>query len=117
MRRVLWGVLGLEYIDGITICGGEPMMQWLGLYDLLKEIRKDWPSKNIWLYTGYTMEDIIFNPLLVDGLVDVIVDGPYIEKERDISLPFRGSRNQHIWKRYDWGGNVCKYVIADDDFD
>ncbi|MBQ9325249.1 MAG: 4Fe-4S cluster-binding domain-containing protein [Clostridia bacterium] len=52
------------------------------------------PEKDVWLYTGYRLESVCSSPLL--DLVDVVVDGPFIESEKDISLAFRGSRNQRI---------------------
>ena len=59
---------------------------------------KEQTDKTIWCYTGYRFEDLLAHPLrrkLVE-LCDVIVDGRYIEAERDLSLHFRGSRNQRI---------------------
>ena len=64
------------------------------LYQLLSRIRAELPEKDIWLFTGYRLEQVRSSPLL--SLVDVIVDGPFLEEEKDISLAFRGSRNQRI---------------------
>ena len=81
----------------VTFTGGDPMLHPDGFIELAQMI-KDNTNKNIWCYTGYKFEDLIQHPIrrkLVE-LCDVIVDGPYIESERDLSLHFRGSRNQRV---------------------
>ena len=98
-------ILDNDYIDGLTLSGGDPLCQDdEGLRDLLSII--DWfnnryPNKNIWLFTGYTKEEIdkSNNTLMkkIINKIDVLVDGPYIEEKRDIAhTPFRGSTNQRI---------------------
>ena len=85
-----------SWIQGLSILGGDPMEpeNQAGLLPLLQRVKRELPEKNIWLYTGYTLEEIQHSPLL--PFVDVLVDGPFIEAEKDISLAFRGSRNQRI---------------------
>ena len=81
----------------VTFTGGDPMLHPEGFIELAQMI-KDNTNKNIWCYTGYKFEDLIQHPTrrkLVE-LCDVIVDGPYVESERDLSLHFRGSRNQRV---------------------
>lgn len=81
----------------ITFTGGDPMLHPEGFITLAKMIKQH-TNKTIWCYTGYLFEDLINHPIrkaLVE-LCDVIVDGRYIEAERDLSLHFRGSRNQRI---------------------
>ena len=81
----------------VTFTGGDPMLHPEGFIKLARMI-KEHTNKTIWCYTGYRFEDLLKHPLrreLVE-LCDVIVDGPYIEAERDLSLHFRGSRNQRI---------------------
>lgn len=65
---------------------------------LAKEIKEKLPGKDIWLYTGFTIEQIEANDKLKQILpyVDVIVDGEYVKALRDVTLAFRGSRNQRI---------------------
>ena len=84
------------WIQGLSILGGDPMEpeNQKALLPLLKRVRKELPVKDVWLYTGYLLEDMKDSPLL--PYVDVLVDGPFVEAEKDISLPFRGSRNQRI---------------------
>ena len=71
---------------------------------LAREIKETLPSKDIWLYTGFTMEQIDADEKLKQILpyVDVIVDGEYVKSLRDVTLAFRGSRNQRIIKVKEW---------------
>ena len=81
----------------VTFTGGDPMLHPEGFIKLAKKIKKQ-TDKTIWCYTGYQFEDLLLHPTrrrLVE-LCDVIVDGKYIEAERDLSLLFSGSRNQRI---------------------
>lgn len=85
-----------SWIQGLSILGGDPMEpeNQTVLLPLLRRVKKELPGKDVWLYTGYRLESVSSSPLL--DLVDVVVDGPFIEAEKDISLAFRGSRNQRI---------------------
>ena len=97
--------LSRDYVDGITFSGGDPLDQdndgLCELYNIIKWVRNNFPKKTIWLYTGYTKEEIdesnnYMRKKVVDSL-DVLVDGPYKEELRDIAhCPFRGSTNQRI---------------------
>lgn len=93
--------LSRDYVEGLTLSGGDPLCQdkqgLTELKQLIKWIRINFPSKNIWLYTGYVYEDLDDYQKNIADSVDVIVDGPYIEEFRDIAhCPFRGSTNQRI---------------------
>ena len=112
-----------DYVEGLTLSGGDPMCQdeeaLLDILSICKWVREKFPEKNIWLYTGLTYESIVENQKFkfweaktkkkitavknaqkkVLESIDVLVDGPYIEELRDIShCPFRGSTNQRIMK-------------------
>lgn len=84
------------------IMGGEPLHpQNLFLTDLIiTEVKKSYPKIKIYVWTGYTYEQLLdrSEKLLYNILenVDVLVDGPFIQEQRDITLPMRGSRNQRI---------------------
>lgn len=81
----------------VTFTGGDPMFHPEGFIKLARMIKEN-TDKTIWCYTGYRFEDLLLHPIrreLVE-LCDVIVDGRYIKEEKDISLHFRGSRNQRI---------------------
>lgn len=95
-----------EYIRGLTLLGGEPMEpeNQKALLPFLEKVRAALPGKDIWCYTGYlfgkeqTGRRIPACPetdrLL--SLIDILVDGPFILEQKDISLQFRGSKNQRI---------------------
>ena len=82
-------------VSGLTILGGEPFENTHGLISLLKKIKT---NKSIWIYSGYTYEYLIKNYKTLEllKLVDVLVDGPFIEGLKDLNLYYRGSRNQRI---------------------
>ncbi|WP_417080628.1 anaerobic ribonucleoside-triphosphate reductase activating protein [Mobilibacterium timonense] len=98
-----------EYIDGLTLLGGEPFEpeNQEALLPFLKRVREKFPDrthKSVWAFTGFTLD-----MLLTEGshprcrytdemlsLIDVLVDGPFVQAQKDISLQFRGSRNQRI---------------------
>ena len=90
------------YIKGITITGGDPLCQTPKSLNELKEFLVDFkakfPDKDIWIYTGYTYEEICDdkNKYDVMKLCDILVDGEYVCNKHVIDLPFRGSTNQRI---------------------
>mgnify|MGYP003455093545 FL=1 len=81
----------------VTFTGGDPMLHPEGFTTLARMIKEN-TDKTIWCYTGYRFEDLIHHPQRKSLLewCDVLVDSPFIWTERDLSLPFRGSRNQRI---------------------
>lgn len=95
-----------SYIAGLTLLGGEPMEypNQQGLLPLLRKVKGAYPDKTVWCYTGYLYEKDILenfcgkweetNEML--SYLDVIVDGEFVEEQKDISLRFRGSSNQRI---------------------
>ena len=97
-KSELFETLNKPYIQGVTFSGGNPLDNPYEIFLLAKEIKERFPNKDIWLYSGYTYEQIcqvreIFKVLFY---IDVLVDGPYIEEQRDITIAFRGSRNQRL---------------------
>ena len=96
VKEKLFKLLARDYIDGFTLSGGDPLIE-VNLKEctiLCKEIKERFPNKTIWLYTGYVYENV--SDLDIMNYVDVVVDGPFIQEQRDITLPFRGSSNQRI---------------------
>ena len=81
----------------VTLSGGDPLQQPEGTRDLISRIKHEL-GYNVWCYTGYTWEEIVNDPKLFKVVqeLDVLVDGPFKMAERDISLRFRGSRNQRL---------------------
>ena len=96
-KNELFEALDKPYIKGITFSGGNPLDNFAEVFTLCKQIKEKFPTKDIWLYSGYTYEEI--NPIVMSMIleyVDVLVDGKYIEEEKDITLKWRGSRNQRV---------------------
>ena len=96
-----------DYIEGLSLLGGEPFepQNQPTLVGLLKRIKSELPNKNIWCYSGYTYEELsgqkesrafTENTLEMLNMIDVLVDGEFVESLKDISLKFRGSSNQRI---------------------
>ena len=91
-----------------------------GLLPLVREFKKRFPQKDIWCYTGYTYETDLLDPKgrahcqATDELltcIDVLVDGEFIQEEADITLKFRGSRNQRVMKLH--GENGPELLFSD----
>ena len=96
-----------EWVNGLSLLGGEPFEpeNQKILLPFLIMFKERFPSKDIWCYSGFTLEEITgkspsraFTENSVDMLkmLDVLVDGPFVEEKKDISLVFRGSSNQRI---------------------
>ena len=105
-EKEILDALNHPYIAGLTLLGGEPFEpeNQEELVRLLKEIKEHYPKKNIWCYTGYTYDkDLleggkVYTPFTEKMLsyIDTLVDGQFIESQKDITLKFRGSANQRI---------------------
>lgn len=82
---------------GLTLLGGEPMENVEGLLPVVQRFRKE-TDKTLWIYSGYIWEQILADPLKTKLLkyADVLVDGPFIEEQKNLKLAFRGSENQRI---------------------
>ena len=106
--ETLLSLLKPDYIRGLTLLGGEPMEpdNQRALLPLLRRIRAELPKKDIWCYSGYTLDEELLKPSrarceVTDemlSLIDVLVDGKFVEEKRNISLKFRGSENQRLIK-------------------
>lgn len=97
--------LAPAHIKGLSLLGGEPLEpdNQRGLLPLLRRTRRELPDKTVWCYSGYTLEELLApgrarceatGELL--SLLDVLVDGPFVEEKKDLKLRFRGSSNQRI---------------------
>ena len=94
------------YIKGITLLGGEPFepQNQPALVELLRQIKAVYPEKTIWAFSGYLFDKDILPGKLGDPAVtreflsylDVLVDGPFIQAKKNLSLRFRGSENQRL---------------------
>ncbi len=102
-KRIL-ELLKSSYINGLSLLGGEPMepQNQRVLVELLRKVKKTYPEKDVWLYSGYVFEEIaggrahceVTDEML--SLIDVLVDGPFVEEKKKITLKFRGSENQRV---------------------
>lgn len=96
--REIWEkILANPLLDGITFSGGEPFEQPLPLVELGEKAKE--AGLNLWCYTGYTIEELLTanqDKKALLSLVDVLVDGPFLEEERSLELKFKGSKNQRI---------------------
>lgn len=114
-RDYILKLLEPGYIDGITILGGEPFEEENAaeLLELVWQVYEK-TRKSVWIYTGYMVDDLIehenetVRKLLMSA--EILVDGEYREDERDITLRFRGSRNQRI---INVSETLYKYYIED----
>lgn len=95
-----------SYIRGLTLLGGEPFepQNQKGIVELLRQIKGAMPDKSIWAFSGYLFDRDILSGRLGDWTVtqeylsylDVLVDGPFVEEKKNLSLRFRGSENQRL---------------------
>ena len=95
-----------DYIKGFSLLGGEPFEKenQAVLCEVLEKIRKEYPEKTIWCYTGFSYDTDLLTGKICDfsitkrmlDCIDILVDGKFIEEEKDLSLRFKGSRNQRI---------------------
>ena len=95
-RDEIFEQLGLPYISGITFSGGDPLhpANVEGVRELIAQIREQFPDKTIWLYTGSLWEEIRMLPIV--QTLDVLVDGEFIEEQKDVKLLWKGSANQRV---------------------
>jgi len=92
-----------SYIKGLTLLGGEPFepQNQGAVVELLRQVKEELPEKSIWAFSGYLFDKDILSGRLGDtseylSYLDVLVDGPFIEAKKNLSLRFRGSENQRL---------------------
>lgn len=96
-----------SFISGLTILGGEPFEEenQTALLPFIERFKQECPDKNLWMYTGYVLDNDLqegqrkFVPDVTNKIleqVDVLIDGPFILEQKDLTLPFRGSKNQRL---------------------
>lgn len=99
-------LLAPSYVKGLTLLGGEPFepQNQPALVDLLRQVKAKYPEKSIWAFSGYLFDRDMLSGKLGDPAVlneflsylDVLVDGPFVESKKDLTLRFRGSSNQRL---------------------
>lgn len=97
------GHLSKPYIHGLSILGGEPFepQNQGAVLELVRRVRERFPEKDVWCYSGYLFEDLAAGKVgahsrTLLGLLDVLVDGPFVLEQKELSLRFRGSANQRL---------------------
>lgn len=104
-KAELFEAINKDYITGVTFSGGDPLFcsNRKPVSELIKEIKDKFPTKTIWLYTGYTYEELKdfeeIKPVLSN--IDVIVDGEFVEALKDVNYHWAGSMNQRVLKKGD----------------
>ena len=106
VRNEILESLAPGYINGLSLLGGEPFEpeNQKTLVGLLRKVRESYPEKNIWCYTGYLYDEQLLNNSRARceytdemlSMIDVLVDGEFVEALKDIRLVFRGSSNQRV---------------------
>ena len=86
------------FISGLTLSGGDPMYSAKEITPFIERLRKDVKDISVWIYSGFRFEEILKNSEMFDllKLCDVLVDGEFILEQRDITLSYKGSKNQRI---------------------
>lgn len=101
-KQKIFSELSNEWCKGLSVLGGEPMSVLSDnrkqVIAFCKEVKEKYPDKDIWMWSGYTMEELKADENTKDifQYIDVLVDGPFVFEKRDLSIPFRGSSNQRI---------------------
>lgn len=85
-----------DHISGLSILGGEPLhpRNKEEVIRLARKFKEKYPDKTVWLWTGYLLEEVFED--LIDSGIDVVVDGRFIEAQKDLRLKYRGSSNQRV---------------------
>ncbi len=108
-KKELFDLLGDEQCKGLSVLGGEPLMQGQELLDLLKEVRLTFPDKNIWLWTGYYMNELNDLQKEIVSYCDYVIDGRFEKSQAYKKYLFKGSGNQTIWQRQENG----EFVVSE----
>ncbi len=92
----IYAELKKDYVSGITFSGGDPLhpANAYGVTRLAAQIRKDFPNKTVWLYTGYEWNEVRYQEIVQH--LDVLVDGRFVEELKDNTLHWKGSSNQRV---------------------
>lgn len=89
-----------SYVQGLTLLGGEPFLNTQVCLKLCRRIRQEFGhTKDIWSWTGYTWDELMqesYDKLQLLSIIDILVDGRFLEEKKDLTLQFRGSSNQRI---------------------
>ena len=106
IEKLIFSMLKPDYIAGLTVLGGEPMeyQNMVALFPFIYWVKHKYPKKTIWLYSGWTYEELMarnngyigWQTKTLLKYMDILVDGPFVKEKKNIALRFRGSENQRI---------------------
>ena len=120
VQHKIYEEVSKEYVDGITLSGGDPLSQpdenLKDLLEFIKNFKIDFPNRDIWVYSGGIFEDEIKNPIKKEilSLCDILIDGPFVKELFDPDLAFRGSSYQRIIdlkKTFENNNIVVEHII------
>ncbi|MBO6031826.1 MAG: anaerobic ribonucleoside-triphosphate reductase activating protein [Prevotella sp.] len=103
-KQKIFAELEKPYCKGLSLLGGDPMSILADnrkvVIDFCKEVKAKYPEKDIWMWTGYTYDELLKDEAAKDifTYIDYVVDGPFVDEMKDLSLRFCGSSNQRILK-------------------
>lgn len=99
LSQIIHDINNNPLLDGITLSGGDPFFNPTEIYPIIERLKRE-TDLSIWCYTGFLIEDLMKRPecLKILRLIDILVDGPFIESKFSPTLSFRGSENQRIIK-------------------
>lgn len=127
VEREIFDAMSHDFIAGFSLLGGEPFepVNQEALVPFLRELRSLYPNKSVWCYTGYTLERDLLGPSRARcehtdemlSYIDVLVDGEFVEEEKDLTIRFRGSRNQRIIDLRRTLREGATRVLRDDELD
>ncbi|WP_405106547.1 anaerobic ribonucleoside-triphosphate reductase activating protein [Paenibacillus sp. FSL K6-1217] len=99
-REIIEEIAGNPLLDGLTLAGGDPFFSAGEAADFIHELRAELPGFPVWIYTGYTYEELTASPGSAEwnllALCQVVIDGRFVEELKDLTLSYRGSSNQRI---------------------
>lgn len=101
-KKKIFDELSKDYCTGLSLLGGDPMSKLSDIrkeiISLCREVKEKFPQKDIWMWSGYDFEELMGDDTAKDvfNYIDVIVDGPFIEEQKDIDLKWKGSSNQRV---------------------
>lgn len=99
-REIIEEIAGNPLLDGLTLAGGDPFFSAEEAVAFIHELRAELPGFPIWIYTGYTYEELTASPGSAEwkllALCQVVIDGRFVEELKDLTLSYRGSSNQRI---------------------
>lgn len=101
-KKKIFEELSKEYCSGLSLLGGDPMSKLSDIrptvISLCKEVKEKFPEKTIWMWSGYTFDELMMDETSKEifNYIDVIVDGPFIEELKDIDMKWAGSTNQNV---------------------